>query len=276
MRLRQFNEQTRVCTRVYTQILAGRSQKPYHDLMTAAESGSGDREIGVRAFREQLPSLLAEVEKDRTRIFVTRNGKRTVALVRPDDAPSTAPVVAFPGNVEEASRVILGLRDGNPLLQDERGTAKVFETPHGELVGGMSTILFVFQAHIADYIEGGMLRLDDGTTGDSLANIITRKVVNDVNRLDNDILGIQAADISIIAGAIWMLQLEQSPADWRNMIRRPLSGGEVLAWAIATWHFADIVDKILKDDASERFIYEACEKAGEIARALKLIGNSTE
>ncbi|MFI6288035.1 type II toxin-antitoxin system Phd/YefM family antitoxin [Streptomyces sp. NPDC051018] len=211
--------------------------------MCAAMEEAEDFECGIREARRDFSNLVSKVEQGSV-VHLTRHGRRVAALVGAEDLQrrTLEDVMAYPGDVESATRVIEGLLSlsDNPVPLPDASTA--WRNGRAEFAGGIATLLFCFASKLDEYSENGRIKLldDEGKESPdrvSLAELIAAKLL-----LTKEDSGIDDKTIPLVAGTIWATQLGELPQDWRNSLGVPLCDEELHTWIYATYFAADLIN----------------------------------
>lgn len=225
-----------------------------------------DVEVGVREARSIFPGLLNKVETGSGPVYITRHGKRIAALVNPDAASPGFPEIAIPGDIGEALQVIMSFRMSCPAEAEQYRCIlgrimRERQPSNADLVGGILTCITFFQARIFDLIKDGLLQIegDEAATESPLPEMLIGDTIHlaRTTGLLDDILSPQV--ISVIAGCLWALQLEMSPARWRNLMPLPVEPDETMAWTFIGARFADLIDVIFGSGEAEELMFKAAE-----------------
>ena len=144
----------------------------------------------------------------------------------PDDADDTV------GAVEAAMEVVKSLlRDENLVPPAELWQALQDEAARESLLRGFSTLIYVF-----------ISRIDDPT---SAVPPLIRKL---------SALAVVPRDyLPTLTGALMAAALKQSPVRCRQALG-PVEAREVVAWAVAAWLVADLLDFGAGEGATERMM----------------------
>ncbi|MFF4550422.1 type II toxin-antitoxin system Phd/YefM family antitoxin [Streptomyces sp. NPDC001435] len=225
------------------------------------QSEKPDREVKIREFRGKLASLINEVTKDGTVVYLTRRGERVAALVGPSFENRTGDSVEpakSPGSVRRATQLIESmLTDDVELLPDP---SRVLWKYKGEVVGELAVLALFLYHSLPEKLENIYSSLsrdggDESGTCISLSELIIPKVVGSIGGGEL----FDGATIPVVSGALWALQLGQSPREWRNSLASPVDTNELMTWIHAIYYLAVAINSAFGDGTAERLMYEADE-----------------
>jgi hypothetical protein len=213
-----------------------------------------EREVGVRAAREQFPELLTLAETGDHVIHLTRRGERVGALVSANVAESllairgvAGPVI--PGDVAGVITVVenLMIPDGAPGPD----MAMVTSGRRGIVGGCISLIDAMFVGPVLQFGKLNVIDADGSSEVRLIAELLVTKLYN-----RPDINAVALSSLPLVAGSLWSAQTGGTAVDYRLGIPIEVSDTESYTWLIAVWELCQLINAIHGDGSAEDFMYD--------------------
>ncbi|MGW0946034.1 type II toxin-antitoxin system Phd/YefM family antitoxin [Streptomyces sp. NPDC002623] len=219
--------------------------------------------FGVREARKNFAHMIDQIEDGTPVVYLTRGGRRVAALVEPSFAgSSTLPgeIAQIPRSTRNSAQLIetmlTDVRDLMPDVFEQLGERR------GELVGELALLMECLYFPLSGNREDGSVMIlgDDGKDSGrsiSLPELIMPRVFH--SRGNGSLF--TGEGMSIVAGALWALQMGIDLHEWRNSLRLPISGDELMSWIFATYHLAAFLNVNFGEGFAEDLMYQSDDVA---------------